>query len=133
MSAQIENHSKYPTREVKSIVRRVLRRFDMPLGKTLADCSWITVKVRMHRGDYAHRGAWYQDDGLILCRLGYPQVYPTMHDRGQRGGPPPIEVPTWQAALVAITAHEAGHAWQYFHPRPLRKGSGPLDGGRLKP
>lgn len=132
----IENHSVYPTREVKMIVRRILREYDLDKR------DGLLVRVKHHGGTHAYQGRWYGNphthgnvfltddrgdwvavgpsvprgiDAYIVCRIAKPEAnaYPGTHHKNLRGGPPPNEVATWQEALVAITAHEAYHVHQW--------------------
>lgn len=145
MSAMIENLTPYPTREVNKIVRKVLKFQD------LNDRDNLLVRVKLKKnlwGAYTGRayfnvwdhGAYIYDwatgeekiielntpEGIrhmIICNIGVESHYnkPKRHDRGLRGGPPTIELASWQEALVGIVAHESEHIRQFNKPTEYTK------------
>jgi hypothetical protein len=122
-----ENHTEYPARDVRRLVRWACR--DVGLDECVPS-GHVLVRVRHHGGAHPYQGRCYWDvsryrggpisvpDGvrhLLVCRLPHLGAceYPAVHDRGLRGGPPPITVNGWEESLVAIVAHEATHLRQF--------------------
>lgn len=128
------NETEYPTREITSIVRWVLRYLEVNQYRTM-------VKIKHHTGGHAYQGRFYSNphaaggyiysnywDGwkevrpnvprdmahLIVARIGKPGAYPCMtHVYKRKDGPEPWRVETWQEALVSIMAHEGFHLRQH--------------------
>lgn len=134
MKIKIQNETTYPSREVATLVRWVIRYLELGETATL-------IKVKHHAKSHAYQGRFYHNPHnsggyiydfdtcdwkevapkvprdmkhLIVCRIGKPGVYPTMnHVYKRKNGPQPWMVETWQEALICIMAHEAFHLRQY--------------------
>lgn len=140
MSAVIENLTPYPTREVNKIVRQVLKyqdlasRSDLLVRVKASPKLWGAYKGRAYFNVWAHGASLYDWASgtekvielntppgirhMITCTIGMPGHYNNTkrHDRGMRGGPPTIEISTWQEAVVGIVAHESEHIRQFGKP-----------------
>lgn len=122
VSVGVKNHSSYPTRRVGTLVRRVLRDLD-------ADDVDVTVKDG-HRMTGRYHPSWYPDRRetreKITLRLPAPEVFPvtwSYYER-KREMPPPLEIRSWEEALVALAAHEGQHHRQMPRNGYGRPGSG---------
>ena len=125
MKAHLQNLTSHKAREMKPVIRWVLRELDV-------DRSDLVVRVK--------NSQWVQHSGRFYphCRTQCPKVWaevpgpsdarhllltkiPTLplgrHDRKLRGGPPPIVPLSWKESLVCIVGHEAWHFREFLHPR----------------
>lgn len=114
MKASVENKTRWPLRSVRAVVWWVLEE----LGVNRPD---VVVRVDETTHWYHHGGFYYREeaDGRLTKLLITAHVPPEPyggHDRGLRGGPPPIYPETWREALVCIVAHEGEHLRQILLP-----------------
>ena len=114
----IRNTSRFPTAEVRALVRFAMRDVD-----TRAVC----VNVKTMRGTgwrgWAYEGvpsisnAPSQAEYLITLAVGEENAYP-MRPAGTRRGEPEVEFASWQECFVFLAAHEAKHIEQYREDLP---------------
>lgn len=113
MGARIDNRSGFPQSLVRTITQYVL-------GENRVNSPWVTVRVFL-TDHWHHHGHFYayrrkEEDAFditIIARLP-ERVSGEGHDRGLRGGPPPIDPKDWKEAFICILAHEATHVRQFL-------------------
>ena len=115
----IRNTSRYPTDEVRELVRFAMQDVD-----TRALC--VNVKRQTKHGwtgwayegvplmSNAPRGARY----LVTLRVGEQTHYPVTRSRVRRGEPEGVTFHDWRETLVFLAAHEAKHIEQYRENLP---------------
>lgn len=127
MNAHLQNVTEHPTRQMKPVVRWVLKelgvdRNDLAVhvertpylqhsGKLYPHCKKNTPKVWELLGASLPTATKH----VIFTRI--PNTPFGRHERGLRGGPPPIVPRDWKESLVCIVAHEGWHMWEFLHPR----------------
>lgn len=127
----VELYAKLPPAGVRRVVGWVL---------TDLEVDGILVRV-FHTEHWYHHGHFYYRTASarpyrILAYVPL-SINGHGHDRGLRGGPPPVHPQNWQESLVCILAHEGTHARQFrLGPRTpgytqSRKGKQVRVGGRI--
>lgn len=115
----IRNTSRYPTREVKALVRFATSELDMRRV-----CVNVKNSSRVRSGyAYDHVPAMSNAPAgcryLITIKLGGPENWPREEayhngNGARRGGRwPEIDIADWREALVHLAAHEGKHIDQY--------------------
>lgn len=113
----IRNTSRYPTDEVRRLVKLATADLDM---------SRVCVNVKNRKsGAYSGRAYWSvpsisnappSSEHLVTLRLGPPEAFPTReHCYPGKDGPrwPRRTIADWREALVFIAAHEGLHVEQF--------------------
>lgn len=97
---------------------------DLPLAGVRGVVNWVfdymgiedDVLVRVYRTEHWwHHGYFYATSPfLVLAHVPQEITGQVSHDRGLRGGPPPVFPADWREALVCILAHEGTHVRQFL-------------------
>lgn len=128
--ATIDNQSNFPATPTRRTVRWVLRELGVDLPSLVVRVL-TSDHVTHHGRFYPHARSWYPKvwartngapipkrvDHLIVAHAS-PKTSGKEHDRGFRGGPPPIDPQDWIESLLCITAHEAMHFRQWLYRKP---------------
>jgi hypothetical protein len=102
---EVENHSDLPLAGVRSVVRWVFEYMGIEQAGI--------VRV-FHTEHWWHHGHFYATKPFLVLAHVPEQITGVGHDRGLRGGPPPVFPADWREALVCILAHEGTHVRQFF-------------------
>lgn len=106
----LANTSKYPTEEVKKLVRLATKR----LRKQIGPVQYKNLSVTVTHCSRAYRGrAWNSYRYRILIRVGDESHFPRQVQYPGKKTAPIYEFKTWQEALFGVAVHEARHCYQY--------------------
>ncbi len=111
---KLTNQSKYDTKEINALVRFATKR----LRKQLPSYKYKALPVLVTGTKHAYSGRAYHGYGYrILVRVGTKDHFP-LKQAGygwKYKTCPKYSMNTWQEAVVAVTAHEARHIYQFEH------------------